>query len=85
MHLAFKIFIFTYPSLSYIARKINGNKFAIAGGAPNAEVSWMVTGIRHDKYADEHRIPVEEIKTDEEKANYGKPVKIPDRHPMVNN
>ena len=27
------------------------------------KVSWQVTGIRHDTYADAHRIPVEELKS----------------------
>jgi hypothetical protein len=46
----------------YVAREIKGNKFTIAGGKPGAKVSWQVTGIRHDAYADAHRIQVEEDK-----------------------
>lgn len=46
----------------YISQEITGNTFRIAGGAPNGKISWMVTGIRHDTYANEHRIPVEEQK-----------------------
>jgi len=46
----------------YIARKIKGNSFRIAGGRPSMEVSWQVTGIRHDPYANAHRIIVEEDK-----------------------
>jgi hypothetical protein len=34
------------------------------------EVSWQVTGIRHDAYADAHRIVVEEEKTEEENGSY---------------
>ena len=30
----------------YIASKVSGNKFGIAGGAPGLEVSWQVTGVR---------------------------------------
>jgi len=33
------------PNL-YIARKVQNNRFAIAGGKPRQEVSWQVTGIR---------------------------------------
>jgi len=29
---------------------------------PGVEVSWQVTGIRHDTYANQHRIKVEEPK-----------------------
>jgi hypothetical protein len=46
----------------YVASEISGNQFAIAGGKPGAKVSWQVTGIRHDAYADAHRIQVEEDK-----------------------
>ncbi len=43
------------PSL-HVAKKIDGNTFSIAGGAPRGEVSWMVTGIRKDPYALKHPI-----------------------------
>ena len=49
------------PNL-YIAEKIRDNHFKIAGGKPGMEVSWQVTGIRHDAYARDHRIVVEENK-----------------------
>jgi hypothetical protein len=52
----------------YVSKEIVGNKFSIAGGAPNGKISWMVTGIRHDTYANEHRIPVEEVKPAGEKG-----------------
>jgi hypothetical protein len=34
------------------------------------EVSWQVTGIRRDPYADKHRIPVEEDKPASERGFY---------------
>ncbi len=34
------------------------------------EVSWQVTGIRQDAYANAHRIPVEEVKPHEERGHY---------------
>jgi hypothetical protein len=46
------------PNL-YIAREIEGNRFVIAGGQPGASVSWQITGIRHDPWAEQHRIQVE--------------------------
>jgi hypothetical protein len=46
----------------FVSQKIEGNRFQIAGGAAGMEVSWQVTGIRHDAYAEAHRIPVEEDK-----------------------
>jgi hypothetical protein len=57
------------PNL-YVSEKISGNEFAIAGGEPGAEVSWQVTGIRHDPFADAHRIPVEEDKPANERGKY---------------
>lgn len=46
----------------YVSHEMQGNGFRISGGKPGLEVSWMVTGIRHDRYADEHRMPTEEAK-----------------------
>src|SRR5437763_6243651 len=49
------------PNL-YIAQKMTDTYFKVAGGKPGTEVSWQVTGIRHDAYALDHRIAVEEDK-----------------------
>jgi hypothetical protein len=57
------------PNL-YIATKVSGNRFKIAGGKPHGEVSWQVTGIRQDAYADAYRIPTEEDKPTAEKGYY---------------
>ena len=39
-----------------ISEKIQGNEFKIKTDQPNVEVSWQVTGIRNDSYAQENRI-----------------------------
>lgn len=39
-----------------IKEKINGNQFVIQTSEPNVEVSWQVTGVRADKWADENRV-----------------------------
>jgi hypothetical protein len=57
------------PNL-YVAEKIKNNRFKIAGGSPGMEVSWQVTGIRHDPYAQAHRVSVEEEKRAEERGKY---------------
>jgi hypothetical protein len=54
----------------YIAQEIAGNSFKIAGGAPGMKVSWQVTGIRHDAYAEANRIPVEQPKPANEIGTY---------------
>ena len=57
------------PSL-FIAREVKNNRFKIAGGHPGARVSWQVTGIRHDAWANAHRIPTEEEKPADEQGHY---------------
>jgi hypothetical protein len=54
----------------YVAEEIAGNQFQIAGGEPGLKVSWQVTGIRHDPWAEANRIPVEEPKTGVEQGTY---------------
>jgi hypothetical protein len=46
----------------YISQKVQHNSFKIGGGRPGMEVSWQVTGIRQDAWANAHRIPVEQEK-----------------------
>jgi hypothetical protein len=53
-----------------VAEKIKGNRFVIKTNAPNVEVSWQVTGIRQDAFANQNRIPVEEDKPDVERGYY---------------
>ena len=54
----------------YIAEEINNNRFKIAGGTPGLKVSWQVTGIRQDPYANKHRVQVEELKDGYERGKY---------------
>jgi hypothetical protein len=54
----------------HIGQKIQGNTFRIAGGKPGMEVSWQVTGIRHDPYAEQNRIVVETDKPAGEQGTY---------------
>jgi len=39
-----------------ISEKVHGNRFSIKTNKPGIEVSWQVTGVRHDKYAEKHRV-----------------------------
>ncbi len=54
----------------YVASKISANQFTIAGGTPGLEVSWLITGVRHDRFADKNRVQVEVEKTPEERGFY---------------
>jgi hypothetical protein len=48
----------------------NSSHFKIAGGTSGMKVSWQVTGIRKDPWANVNRIQVEEDKPDKEKGYY---------------
>jgi len=54
----------------YIAEEISDNSFTIAGGEPGMKVSWQVTGIRQDVWANAHRVPIEVEKTGNEYGKY---------------
>lgn len=54
----------------YIAQEIQENKFKIAGGKKGLKVSWQVTGVRHDKYAEKYPIVVEKDKPQDQKGTY---------------
>jgi hypothetical protein len=53
-----------------VAEKVKGNRFTIQTNAPGVEVSWQVTGIRQDAWANKNRIPVEEVKSEKERGHY---------------
>jgi trimeric autotransporter adhesin len=53
-----------------VKREITNNRFTIKTSKPSVKVSWQVTGIRHDAYADAYRIPTEEEKPPQEQGHY---------------
>jgi len=53
-----------------IAEEISNNRFTIKTSEPRVKVSWQVTGIRQDVFANSHRIPVEELKNENERGHY---------------
>jgi hypothetical protein len=58
----------------HIAEEIANNRFRIAGGPAQGRVSWQVTGVRRDAYAEHHRVPVEGEKSAAERGKYLYPV-----------
>src|SRR5688572_32701870 len=54
----------------FVADEIAGNRFKIGGGIAGRKVSWQVTGIRHDAFANANRIQVEELKPDAAVGSY---------------
>lgn len=57
------------PNL-YVAEEISDNNFKIAGGEAGMKVSWMVTGVRQDAFANDHRIIPEVDKSGDERGKY---------------
>ena len=57
------------PNL-HVAAEVANNRFRIAGGQPKGRVSWQVTGIRRDAYAQAHRITVEQTKNAADRGYY---------------
>ena len=53
-----------------VAREISGNSFTIKTDKPNVKVSWQVTGVRQDAYANAHRFEVEQNKNATERGHY---------------
>ncbi len=56
-----------------VNKEVAGNKFEIATSTPNVKVSWQVTGVRHDAYANQNRIPNTVEKDAKNKGTYVHP------------
>ncbi len=54
----------------YVSQEIAAGQFGIGGGNPGQKVSWQVTGIRQDAWANANRIPVEVEKPAEDRGRY---------------
>jgi hypothetical protein len=57
-------------SQAIVASKVANHQFTIKTDKPNVEVSWQVTGIRQDPWANAHRIPVEVAKAQADRGLY---------------
>jgi len=53
-----------------VATEIANGRFTIKTDKPRVKVSWQVTGVRQDAWANAHRIPVEQEKNATEKGHY---------------
>jgi hypothetical protein len=58
------------PAQAWIASKIANHAFTIKTDKPNVEISWQVTGIRQDAWANAHRVIVEHQKSGREAGHY---------------
>jgi hypothetical protein len=69
-HYRYQLTVIGAFAQAIIAEEIEGGQFVIQTDQPNVKVSWQVTGIRQDPYAEANRIPVEEEKSADEKGTY---------------
>ena len=53
-----------------VSEEVKNNHFRITTNLPKVKVSWQVTGIRRDSWAERHRIPIEEEKPEGERGFY---------------
>jgi len=67
----------------HIASRIDGGRFAIAGGQAGQQVCWQVTGVRQDAWASAHRIPVDVAKPDTDRGRYLHPDLYPGGEPVT--
>jgi hypothetical protein len=51
-----------------VVHEVENRQFTVKTSSPNVKVSWQVTGVRKDAYAEAHRIRVEEEKPVAEKG-----------------
>jgi hypothetical protein len=58
------------PSVVYIADEITDGRFRIAGGLPGLKVSWMITGVRQDVFAEANPVVVEPDKSDADRGMF---------------
>jgi hypothetical protein len=57
-------------SQAMVSRKVTNGSFSLKTDKPGIEVSWQVTGIRKDSWANAHRVAVEVDKTAKERGLY---------------
>lgn len=53
-----------------VKEEVVDNTFVIQTNEPNVKVSWQVSGVRNDKYAQRNRIQPEQLKRDKERGQY---------------
>jgi hypothetical protein len=57
------------PTL-FVQQEVRGNAFKIAGANPGQKVSWQLTGVRKDAWAEKNRVQVERDKPGEERGRF---------------
>jgi hypothetical protein len=67
----------------HISREVKDGKFSIAGGKAEQKVSWQVSGIRQDAWANANRIPVEVDKPEKDQGRYLHPELVDGGEPIT--
>jgi hypothetical protein len=57
----------------HVSRRVERNRFAIAGGNPGQDVCWIVTGVRKDAWAKANPVRVERRKRRKDRGTYLNP------------
>jgi hypothetical protein len=60
----------------YVSQEVSGNQFVISGGKAGMKISWQVTGIRKDAWAESHRLSTEIVKPSTERGTYLHPKEL---------
>ena len=55
---------------AWVAAELANRVFTIRTDKPSVKVSWQITGIRQDAWANAHRIPVEQEKSTAEQGHF---------------
>jgi hypothetical protein len=66
----YQLTVIGQPAQAWVAAKIANSQFVIKTDRPGVEVSWQVTGIRQDAWANAHRIPLEVEKAEADRGHY---------------
>ncbi|MBS1625984.1 MAG: hypothetical protein JST83_18330, partial [Bacteroidetes bacterium] len=53
-----------------VSKEIANNQFVVKTDKPNVKVSWMVTGVRNDAWAQNHRVVAEVQKASKDMGKY---------------
>ena len=56
--------------MAKVSSEVNNNTFSIKTSKPNVKVSWQVTGVRQDAWANANRVEAEVEKAEREKGKY---------------
>jgi hypothetical protein len=66
----YQLTVIGQPSQAWVAAEIASSSFVIRTDKPGVKVSWQITGIRQDAWANAHRIPLEVEKAAADQGHY---------------